>query len=128
MTTNAGTFVAALSRELVGKTPALSTQRKARYGKEFKEQLEGGVAAEVLERAVARIAERWEEHQLTVEMAVRDVSKRISAPAEELGWNPHKEGLGTFLERTLTRQERGERRRSQMREVGWLGNGGPDDE
>lgn len=72
---SAADFVALLDEQLTDATPRLTSARKARYGREFKEHLRKGTEPAVLDEAVDRIVERWEEYQLTVEQAIRDNGK-----------------------------------------------------
>jgi hypothetical protein len=69
-------FIAYLAEELTNVDIPLLAGRKARYGKEFKEQLGKDTTPNVLYKAADRIVERWlsdDHRKLTVEQAVEDV-------------------------------------------------------
>lgn len=66
-------FVAQLDERLTDSTVTLTASRKARYGREFKEALRKGRKPEELDEVIDRIVERWEEYQLSVEQAMRDL-------------------------------------------------------
>lgn len=72
----ADTFVSCLAEDLNHADVPLLQGRKARYGKEFKEQLAKGVAPSLVFKAADRIVERWlsdDHRKLTVELALEDV-------------------------------------------------------
>lgn len=85
----ANVFVDQLVQEVHGTLPAMTQSRKARYGREFKQQIDGGANRDTLMEAVSRIAERWPDYQLSVEQAIRDNQNLRAKRRED---NPHPQG------------------------------------
>jgi hypothetical protein len=110
-------FVSFLAEELECAYAPLQQGRKARYGKEFKEQLAKGVPRAVLFKAADRIVERWvsdDHRKLTLEQALEDVvngkpprhaQKKLTLVKPEDQW---KEGYHQHYEdyTTTTAEER----------------------
>jgi phage replication O-like protein O len=73
---SADEFIAYLAEELDNADVPLLQGRKARYGKEFKEQLGKGATPTILYKAADRVVERWfsdDHRKLTLEQAMEDV-------------------------------------------------------
>lgn len=79
---SAADFVAQLDERLQGKVPPLTQARKARLGREFKDFLGKEMEPRVLDEAVDRIVERWDQFQLTVDQAVLDNANGVRSKKE----------------------------------------------
>jgi hypothetical protein len=96
---SANVFVDHLVQEVDDQLPAMTQSRKARYGREFKQQIKAGASEGELYEAVSRVAERWPDYQLSVEQAIRDNQKLKSKRRED---HPHPQGErsgGAYVER-----------------------------
>lgn len=111
--TDASTYVAALAESLKLRAIPISPNLKARYGKEFKSAVTKGVEEETLYAAIERIADRWDEHQLTVSQAMRDVHRGKPSRAESLSPGQRMAGY-EYLFNLSARQQRIMERISQI--------------
>lgn len=75
-------LVALLAEETKGLTPLLTAGRKKRYAREFTEALKEHDFDELSE-AVHRVADRWEDFQLSTEQALRDNQQRKARRKEQ---------------------------------------------
>lgn len=72
----AGVYVAHIARKLDDATVPLDAAYKMRFGKDIKAALKKGVEPEVLDMAVARIVERWDDYQLSLRQAMTDITNK----------------------------------------------------
>lgn len=79
---DASTFMGALAEAVRNKRRNLTATLRARYGKEFRVELENGTPPRDLYRAINRIASEWERVQLTVGQALSDVERGKPAPVD----------------------------------------------
>jgi hypothetical protein len=117
---SANFYVDYLVQQVDNQLPAMTQSRKARYGREFKQQTMAGASEPELLEACGRIAERWPDYQLSVEQAIRDNQKRRAQRRED---HPHpqakKEKADEIAKRDAERlreiieKERHERRGTQ---------------
>lgn len=78
-------FISQLAEKLQDSVVPLTSSRKARYGKEFKDALKSGRTVAELDEAVARIVERWEDIQLALDGAIRDCQRGVSGRNKPTG-------------------------------------------
>jgi len=78
---NSGYYVGQLANLVEGKQAPINRSMRGRYGREFKTAIEkDGTEQAVLERVVKRIAETWDDRQITVQQAIADVMRGQAAP------------------------------------------------